>query len=390
MLSTRDVLRSSDAIKTIWKLGLQDDAMSLELIESTNIAEIASELLNRQAQFVFKLSSILLRGLTLLYYKKTAGLLKICQTAIERISLKFQTTTPDQVKIQEKPIMEVDDETLNLWRQGNLEAIVDAERREGPQLPTTRVFIETTDSITYTPPRVQIEDDFGEIPFTFSIRGQSRDMLSLDVVGNENETENESENENEFPRPNNEFQDGRRFVQLELGGARARTKIDEWPVIPMTQLSAILEDPSATLCHRPICKAAKFRLPTSQSQICPEITQLFDEAKKVANRYTPDDLPSLVEDQLEPLVEFPAPQLHIEEDQIDEQLEDEPEVDIVSAIRVKFQTQHSIGFTEIVPSSSRKDLSRSFFAALCLHNRGVIRLRQSDCRSEIVITPGEN
>jgi hypothetical protein len=90
MLSTRDVLLSSDHIHRIWKLGLQDDSMSIEMIRSTNVADVAQDLLTRQSQFVFKITSILLRGVTMLYVKKTAVVLQTCEAVAERISLKFQ------------------------------------------------------------------------------------------------------------------------------------------------------------------------------------------------------------------------------------------------------------------------------------------------------------
>jgi hypothetical protein len=155
----------------------------------------------------------------------------------------------------------------------------------------------------------------------------------------------------------------------------------------MTQLSAVLEDPSSLLCQRPVCKAPK-RRSTFQTPTAGHFSQLYDEARKRSTRYTPEDLPCIGEETIEFADDLP--QLLFQADEVfEEQREEEPPIDILETIQWRLQECDSIGLMEVAPSNARRDLARTFFAAMCLHNRGAIRLAQEVPGGEIRIAIGE-
>jgi hypothetical protein len=387
MLSTRDVLLSSDHIHRIWKLGLQDDSMSIEMIAAMNVADVAQDLLMRQGEFVFKITSILLRGVTMLYVKKTTVVLQTCEAIVERISLKFQVA-------EEKPAtadhtIEIEEETIRLWRaEDNLESIVADERQEQPQLATYQPRSSQL-AVQESPPRIDTRDDFGETPFVLTFET----VPSLDAEVDDPISDSQ-------PPPPPDFEPVVPFVPVAESVGKWALKIDPCPIIPMTQLSAMLEDASATLCHRPIVKRRLARGQFTSRDICVEFQKLFEEAKALGfkSRALESELQGAADEPVfDPLDQWSAPPEppDLMPEHLDEQaaLDAEPKerdatFELLPLISGHLDRRRSVRFLDVVTSQGRRELARMFFSSLSLHNRGEIRLRQGDWHHGILISQG--
>jgi hypothetical protein len=379
MLSTRDVLLSSGTIHSIWKLGIHDDAMTPDMIESANLPEIAREILQRQDQFVFKITSILLRGVTTLYFKKTSFLLLNCQAVIERISLKFQPE-PAQTgsgEAQASRVLEIDEETVRLWQaENNLEAIVADERREEPRLPVEQPVIcrlPTEAANDSHAQRAIDDDDFGVVPFVLENDPVLPPSPVIDAP----------------PIPDDDGRDQGR------AGKVHGLRIDESPLIPITEISALLEDGDTVASRRQRTIGARAR---SVGTDVTDFANLFRQAREIAEPMRParEEIRSLAEaDAFEdcappmPPQDVPPPPEEWAPDIEQQEGERDPDAtfELFPIIAASLDRGTPLRFNDFA-GDDRRQSARRFFSALCLHNRGILRLTQSSWQSPIVITRG--
>jgi hypothetical protein len=275
-----------------------------------------------------------------------------------------------------------------LWRaENNLEAIVADEGQEPPQLATYQPRSSQL-PVQESPPRIDTRDDFGETPFVLTFATvPSFDAEVDDPIS-------------DSPPPPPDFGPVVPFVRVAESLGKGVLKIDSCPIIPMTQLSAMLEDASATLCRRPIAKKRPARGQFASRDLCVEFQKLFEEAKTLGFKARPveSELPGAGDDPLsDRLDQWSAPPEppDLTPEDLDEQaaLDAEPKerdvtFDLLPLISAQLDRRWSVGFLDVVTSQGRRELARMFFSSLSLHNRGVIQLTQSDWHSGILISQG--
>ena len=382
MLTARDVLSTSDSVAEVFKIGLSDANITTDFAKSADVAEIALMVLRRQGEFVFKLTGYLLRGITCLYYKKTVLVLENCEEIMMRISLRFEEAKKKaSEKRQGKKLKQV-----TLDHVMNIDALIDAEKERAGALNLNgeqNIFEE----------RNRFEGEAAE-------RDPRRDLVGNDFGGGQFELDSDSDGQQlggfgdlnyDMPAPVDES-DGE-FVNLSKK-CKSVCQIDETPVIPMTQLSAMMDDPSATLCKRPICRH-EISEKASQMPISAILESQYAEAKELSlktvyvrrdpKQIEPDFVPEMPDEENED--EFCQP---MERDQVREPELDEKDVltEVRNIMVGSLRRNSDQVLTDIIQTRERRALAVSFMAAIRLHNQQLIRLHQANASSPILVSRG--
>lgn len=413
MITTKDVLRTHDEIHTIWELGMHENAMTKNEIIKANIQEIAHNIMSRKEGFVFRLSGVLLCGIARLYSKKSHFFVIDCEEALARISLRFEPTEKKKKdKSKAKNNMEIDEETYKLWQgEGNIESIIELEKRDENAISQAELILSSSE--TNTSPNIGTEmiadNDFGNVPFEISactfeepfnvqLNTSDNDLPPAPYESDE-ESNIEGSGNNEIIQKKNSKKNW--FI------------IDSTPIIPLTQLSVILEDTSKTLCQRPITQT---RICASPSYAGLESDDLINEVKKIV-----ENVPVFnggsdnVDDDIIDLPPIPSDnQNDAENDYFDdfingdnmqnsnikgsvyeenghesEQIQQLYSIDIISDLKHSLESKKEEKLLNIVSDHSRRSLALSFFTALSLKNRGIVEIIQSSEES-ISLSKGPN
>lgn len=414
MITTRDVLRTHDEIHTVWELGMHENAMTKNEIIKANIQEIANNIMSKKEGFVFRLSGVLLCGIARLYSKKTYFFLIDCEEALARISLRFEPIEKKRKdKSKSKDGMEIDEETIKLWQgEKNIESIIELEKADENNFPPTELMLNSSE--TNTSPNIAaeiiVDNDFGNVPFEISAC-EFEEPINLPPL---------NQSDNDMPPAPFESDDGlnvENFENNEDSLQKSSKKnwfiIDSTPIIPLTQLSVILEDTSKTICQRPITKARICAVP-SYSQL--ENDDLINEVKKIVENVPvfngeshndsdtivdlpplPSDAPNEIENDYfggfnsnDDIHDF------VVRDSTDDESDQEQDrnhqlfsKDIVLDLKHSLEKKREEKLLNIISNHSRRSLALSFFTTLSLKNRGIIDITQSSEES-ISLSKGPN
>lgn len=422
MITTRDVLQKHDEIHSVWELGMHENAMTKNEIIKANIQEIANNILSKREGFVFRLSGVLLCGIARLYSKKSHIFLIDCEEAIARISLRFEPIDKKKKRNgreKDKNNLEIDDETIKLWQgEKNLESIIELEQKDEINSIQAEIILNSPE--TNTSPdantRMIADNDFGNVPFEISACSFEDPLNDLSIqadIGN-NVDDNiplPSENENDeidFNTLDTEEKDGTRSKNSKKNWY----VIDPAPIIPLTQLSVILEDASKTLCQRPVNKTRIMEIP--QNKIV-DRDELINEVKRIVEKVPVFNGESVFND--DPIVDLPhfsSDDQNLNENDYFGNADDDDDfqyqrqigkeefsdqeqsinqklysIDIISNLKHSLEGKNEEMLLNIVPNHSRRSLALSFFTALSLKNRGIVEISQSSAES-ISISKGPN
>lgn len=382
MLTTRDVLVATDAISEVFKIGLSDVVVTTEFANSANVAELAASILRRQGEFVFKLTGYLLRGITCLYCRKSALVLENCEEIMARISLRFEE---QRKKASDKRTKAKQQNHENIK---NIETIIDDEREmeRGLNLTVQDGFLESgnrfnDDSVQELPARVLVGNDFGGGQFELEL--ESSDVMLPQDWNDENYAVS-------VPMAGND-----EFVNLSKRPERV-CQIDATPVIPMAQLSAMLDDASATLCRRPICHHDHVQLSVSLP-INSMLETQYDAARELCleelqtqqdpHNFQPELAPEAAEQEDEGFHQDNIPELP---DDVSEPDEQDTLDEVRNLMRRSLERHFNQILTDVIHTRDRRELALSFMAAIRLHNQKLITLSQSDFASPILVECGQN
>ena len=382
MLTTRDVLVATDAISEVFKIGLSDVVVTTEFANSANVAELAASILRRQGEFVFKLTGYLLRGITCLYCRKSALVLENCEEIMARISLRFEE---QRKKASDKRSKAKQQNHENIK---NIETIIDDEREmeRGLNLTVQDGFLESgnrfnDDSVQELPTRALVGNDFGGGQFELEL--ESSDVMPPQDWNDENY-------EVSVPMAGND-----EFVNLSKRPERV-CQIDATPVIPMAQLSAMLDDASATLCRRPICHHDHVQLSASLP-INSMLETQYDAARELCLKelqtqqdpynFQPELAPEAAEQEDEGFHQDNIPELP---DDVSEPDEQDTLDEVRNLMRRSLERHINQILTDVIHTRDRRELALSFMAAIRLHNQKLITLSQSDFASPILVECGQN
>jgi hypothetical protein len=172
-------------------------------------------------------------------------------------------------------------------------------------------------------------------------------------------------------------------------------RIDESPLIPITEISALLEEGNVALSRRQHTAAA--RTPAFDADLA-DFVKLFRQAREIAEpaRPTRRGLRSMAEDAAfedfaPPMPPQDAPPPPEDWTPDAEPQEGERELDatfeLFPIIAESLERGSPIRFGDFA-GDDRRQSARRFFSALCLHNRGILCLTQKNWKSPIVITHG--
>lgn len=413
MITTKDVLRTHDEIHTIWELGMHENAMTKNEIIKANIQEIAHNIMSRKEGFVFRLSGVLLCGIARLYSKKSHFFVIDCEEALARISLRFEPTEKKKKdKSKAKNNMEIDEETYKLWQgEGNIESIIELEKRDESAISQAELILSSSE--TNTSPNIGTEmiadNDFGNVPFEISAC-TFEEPFNVQLNTSDNDLP-------PAPYESDEESNIERFGNNEANQKKNSKKnwfiIDSTPIIPLTQLSVILEDTSKTLCQRPITQT---RICAYPSYTGLEKDDLINEVKKIVenvpvfNGESPNtdddiiDLPPIPSDNQndaendyfddfnndDNMQNFNIKDtVYGENDHESEQIQQLYSIDIISDLKHSLERKKEEKLLNIVSDHSRRSLALSFFTALSLKNRGIVEIIQSSEES-ISLSKGPN
>ena len=116
MSSVSDLILNSGPLSPIWIAGTMKDKIGKKVVLSTNISDVADKIIREdRISLVLRLSGMLLKGLVVVYSKKTQYMLSDCEDIIAKIMNSFKTSAVDLV-----PSATRGDETLTISinRQG--------------------------------------------------------------------------------------------------------------------------------------------------------------------------------------------------------------------------------------------------------------------------------
>lgn len=398
MITTRDVLRQNDEIHTIWELGMRENAMSRDQIIKANIQEIAKRIISRNEGFVFRLSGVLLFGIARLYSKKSMFFLIDCESALSRISLNFHREEKKKNKEKQNPeheTIEIDEETIKLWtKEGNIDNIIAKEKKQGTNENLSSNLVLNTNKEEEPKnegPITIVDDDFGNVPFDVP------NDFEMNPIDNEPEFQfNEQIEVNPEERIDN-HQVGLEIDNLQDENAKKQKKrfiIDSIPIIPLTQLSMILEDTSKLVCNRPITKGI-VGTDTKSYDDSKDFEFLLNEVKKAIEKdpfFQKEDLnndgfePPEISDNEQQVIQENANHNEIAEDQIEQQIYS---VNLITDMKSALAKDKQVELLQIVRNHSRKELALSFFTSLSLKNKGIVEIHQSSNES-ISLSKGPN
>ena len=411
-----DVRKSGDDLHGIWELGLRDDAMSNEMVVRANIKEITERIIARQEGFMVRLSGVLLFGVTRLYSKKSIIFLFECQEALAKISLKPpENIEKDGNKRKERKNkdqdnqIEIDEETLKIWNEKeNIENIIEQEKNNDSHFERTELDIEQNASqrrLNISNQRSDIfvgniDNNFDNVPFVIDDmnmqNGELSDNDNIISFANYKVIDNaDNNNEQDFNYIEQDLMNA-----LKKSGKNRKFQIDISPIIPMAQVSMLLEDASATLCKRPKIEYIKHSCLDASPF---DLDDLLDEVKKITSQNKNRDLVNIqpieeYENLGEVNQEFQEQQntsmQPFESDSIDKEMSvlDKEETqqfsdDLLPKLNREFKKKKEVNLIEVVPDKSKRTIAISFFTALSLKTRRVVDLIQrSD--SEIGIIKG--
>jgi hypothetical protein len=351
--------------------------MSLDAMASADLAQISRVVLERQGQFIFTLISVLLKGVSTLYYRKTTLLLESCEVVIARISLKFQPDAPAQPApaTRSHDGVEIDQETLDLWRQeNNLESLIAAETATGADFSGTKAKYEPQRHpltiVDDSPPNVEIPQDFGDVAFILN----GTEYPDLDLP----------------PPPDFSDTDGdepERFVKSDPSDPEENPA---YPFMTMQQYIRMLEDPSQTLCERPCNRI--LRTATESGQLAPQLDGLYILARTIGKRTIglgdeDGEVPPIPEDYPEDIVMLNSSENEEAEEIEIEESNKEHVASLVMPVLAGLKETSVLGFGNVVKGYTRREIAMTFHGLLGMHNSGRVVMSQADGGIEICSGP---
>lgn len=377
MLTTKFIFQNADDLNMAWTVAMKEDSMTREQIMETNISKVANEIIEQKDTIVFHLSGVLLRGIVRIYSKKTNYVLSDCNDTLEKISLRFQKT--EHVIQDERPLkqknsnnLEIDNETIELWKKEvNLESVINAEKEESINYVNAELEAPnriTNEIITEIP---TFENDLGEVPLDLQI---VNDIYDDEIPANTEPKDIEVQN----------LQSDIIFNEENKTKKNSRFKIDVSPIIPMSQLSLILENTKFSLCKRPITK--KENKTSKKIIVNNTFNELLQEAKRRSSKYltisSEVEFPEIQEIPIDPIESCEV----IEKDIINDDntpLCNNIEISEIEK-RIFYSEKNRINFLDIVKRDKRS-LANSFYQILALKNQGKIEISQEVNESNLWI-----
>ncbi|OHT04428.1 N terminus of Rad21 [Tritrichomonas foetus] len=96
MSSVSELILNSGPFSPVWIAGTMKDKIGKKVVLSTNIADIAEKIMHEErVNLVLRLSGMLLKGLVVVYSKKTQYMLNDCEDIITKIMQSFKTSAVD-------------------------------------------------------------------------------------------------------------------------------------------------------------------------------------------------------------------------------------------------------------------------------------------------------
>jgi hypothetical protein len=255
------------------------------------------------------------------------------------------------------------------------------DRGEEPTVRLEQPIIRSTQrehDLTIQPRGRIDDDDFGFVPFVLPPHEEDQPTPFFD---------NEPP-----PAPPDETD----LVQVmpTFSKARGLVKIDDAPLIPIIQISAYLDDKTEpvprTHSMTTHVRAQEFK------KNPPDFVNLFDQAKEMARPQPRIEIRSLVEDEvledgsmpLPPGDDFERPEMpdefHEEPREEIAERETDATFDLFPLVSAHLEQGRTVRFSDLV-AQGRREMARLFFSALCLPNRGILRLTQKSWQDDILI-----
>ena len=92
MSSVSELILNSGLFSPVWIAGTMKDKLGKKVVLSTDIADIAEKIMHEdRINLVLRLSGMLLKGLVVVYSKKTQYMLNDCNDIITKIMQSFKT-----------------------------------------------------------------------------------------------------------------------------------------------------------------------------------------------------------------------------------------------------------------------------------------------------------
>lgn len=372
MFSSRDVVLRSERMNIAFKVGTKEDSISRDDVIRADIDSISQEIIENQENITFQLSGLLLRGIAVLYSRKTVYFVSDCKDAIARISL-VEKTEPElkDKKSKKKTKAGLDPDTLRIWENLQpIEEIIESEKLEDIHIPENHDEVESFTSIRIHVPPPETSNDFED------------DDMELTFVPN-------------FNGPPEEPQDISINIfdeEVELTSKQMKNVVDQSPVIPLTELAKLIDDPSSTLCEREIITRQNNLKGIHHCAI--ELLEIEEEALQMHEEKVVCELDPHED---EPLISLPEPPIPEPEEREEEEEQPPPRLakedgvgfcELLPIIHECLKFDAEFPLSRIAKDGSKKGAIPVFYTALALHTDGVITLTQRSIKEEILVSRG--
>lgn len=353
MFSARDVLLRNGKLHKIWQLGMTNEHITKDQVIEADIRAITEELLANQQNITFRTTSVVMKGVVVLYNKKTYYIYQDCTDSIASISLKYE---PKKNKVDHTLIPEGVEPEDSIWSQTRpLDRIINQNSKKGNE-PVQEIEMPIfQDTMAHYNVHPESDNELGgAINFDFDdeIEGPEIPML-------EGNTDPEV---------------------CEKG----TLDIDAVPLIPYSLILAS----SIKFIKRKRIAESPIQLLTTAT----EISGLYKEAKSLIPTYIMQESES---DRVDDIVIPESVMDLIEDEEAAENMNDDAAgskpamADLVPKLREAFEECQKVPLSALSEEGDRRSKAANFYAALNLHNAGVVVLSQDGPNAPVMIEAGE-
>ena len=384
MFSSIDVLSRNKDIYNVWHTGMSHDTLPKEEVLQADLKEIAKKLIDNKENIAFRLSAMIMKGAVVIYSKQATYVLMDCNDVIMRISLKYESIKKAiKGNKKEKKAASIDDETMAIWKQAQMNALDEEESSEEIEKSKKKKNKEVNENPenkeNEQKEQKEEEDmqmDLGEaIDFNFS---DEEDQQGPPIPFDDEKIEDEAAPSPQRKRLNRVF-DGK--------------KIDAEPLISIQEFMEKYHETIATYA-----RPRQLRLPKNGVLvIADEIDRLFKEAYEVREEFIRDfPLPSVEDFDDVPIM---PSEREVDAD-LDEHFDENEEKDndesgssllsMVPEIQEALSDGKTISLSDMTLEFNMQKKAAAFYTTLALCTEGKLDLQQDGPDDPIFISPIEH